>query len=95
MRLYACKVNLYTFQRRKCAWDEFLLFVDVLYFSSLVACNISNFEFAALETIIISMPYVQHKSGKNKNIAPYFEALKVGLHIFLFEFDISIISIWR
>ena len=32
VRLIRVKVNLYPFHRRKYAWDEFLLFVDVLYF---------------------------------------------------------------
>ena len=54
-----------------------------------------EFKIAALKSIVISKPYVQDKSGKNTSIAPYFETLKVGLHIFLCDFDISIISTWR
>ena len=59
------------------------MFFIFLLGCSLACCDTSRFEFAALETIIISMPCVQqYNSGKNTGISPYFEALKVGLHIF-------------
>ena len=100
VRLMRVKVNLYPFHRRKYAWDEFLLFVDVLYFilgcSRLLHVIDIKFWICGPGNLNITMPYVIHthkNMRQNTSIAPYFEALKVGLHIFFFSFYIMIRSI--
>ena len=78
-------LNLNSFQRRKYAWDGFLLYSWMFFSSRLFfAWDISSFWICGpgnYNNINAAWCNTQVRH-KNTSIAPYFEALKVGLHTF-------------
>ena len=96
VRLMRVRVNLYTFQRRNYAWDEFLLFVDVLYFSSRLFCCMWYLEIwicGPEDYNNINAVCATTQERQKYGYITLFWSAKSRFAHFLFEFDISIISI--